>query len=185
MKQLIIIIVGLLASASLWSQDLVRIWESRPGERLNYEKIEWTLKAGSSSVSDYNKDGISDIVLQRRGSSTIYIIDGKTRMPADSLEIETTASLCNNEVIEGFHVSFVDIDPNKTTNRTAVINRRINGRLLGTRSDNRVVISGGSTMLTMPCEYELKGFLDRDGDGYYIITMENIMAGTIEIWALP
>lgn len=183
MKHIIILLVALLCS-DIQAQDLVRIWEGRPGERLslNFEQF-YGLRSGP--LSDYNDDGISDIVLQRRGNSTIYIIDGKTRMPADSLEIEQTANVCNGEQVDRFHVSFVRLDPTTSGNKTAVIARRENGRLLGTRSDNRVVMSGGTTMLTFPCSYQLHGFLDRDGDGYLVITMTNLMTNTAEVWALP
>ena len=142
------------------------------------------VKLRSASLSDYNNDGISDIVMTDKELNTMYIVDGRRRMLLDSLNINVGRSLCDNENIESIHAAFINIDPSKS-NKTAVLSRRVSRNLQGTRSDNRVVMAGGSTMLSYPCDYELKGFIDREGDGYYTIMLENLTAGTLEIWALP
>ena len=115
MKYVLIVFSLTLFTSNLLSQDLVKIWEGKPDQKITGIPPGGALGLKASSLSDYNRDGKSDIVTTNKDLTVMFIFDGKTRSLLDSIEIDVGRSLCNNEVIEGIHSSFMDIDPNNLT----------------------------------------------------------------------
>ena len=180
MQKLYILFIFMLSSSFMFSQTLVLKWKVEKGEKLGGDIYHY-MPPNDVTLSDYNGDGTADVVLSRKEGSTLYILDGKTRQPIENLEIEQTANLCDNEVIKRFHSSFADIGG---VTATVILSRKMGNQIRGTRDDNNVVMSGGTTMITYPCEYALIGFADLEGDGYYTILLENLQEDTVSFWGI-